>query len=321
MNEFHPKVSIVIPVYNGSNYLREAIDSALAQTYKNMEVIVVNDGSNDGGKTEEIAKSYDDKIRYFFKENGGVASALNLGIREMTGDYFSWLSHDDVYLPNKLEAQVFALRNETVPVILYGDYYLINGKSKVTGLRGIRHLPPEQFLYSIITSFPVNGCTTLIPRSCFDEVGFFNDQLRTTQDYEMWVRLSQKYKFVHIGKALIQSRIHMEQGVRAHSDAHLSEANDFFIRCLTIFSVDTIFASRTQSKAMCYLSLAIKFKERGFMSASQYAFTLTKENLVGLNTFARVSGNMLLASYRRIPRVFLPGYWKLIAKSLIERKV
>jgi glycosyltransferase involved in cell wall biosynthesis len=77
---FNPKVSIIIPVYNGSNFLKEAIDSAIAQTYKNIEIIVINDGSSDNGATEKIAKSYGDKIRYFKKENGGVATALNLGI-------------------------------------------------------------------------------------------------------------------------------------------------------------------------------------------------------------------------------------------------
>ena len=88
------KVSIIIPVFNGANYLREAIDSALKQTYENIEVLVINDGSDDNGKTEAIARSYGDKLRYFHKENGGVASALNLGIKEMAGEYFSWLSHD-----------------------------------------------------------------------------------------------------------------------------------------------------------------------------------------------------------------------------------
>ena len=94
-----PLVSIVIPVYNGASYLREAIDSALAQTYSDVEVIVVNDGSTDGGKTRDIASSFGDRIRYIEKVNGGVATALNLGIREMCGKFFSWLSHDDVYLP------------------------------------------------------------------------------------------------------------------------------------------------------------------------------------------------------------------------------
>ena len=94
--EYDPKVSIIIPVYNGANYVSEAIDSALAQTYKNIEIIVVNDGSSDDGATEKIAKSYGDRIRYFAKENGGVSSALNFGIRQMTGEWFSWLSHDDL---------------------------------------------------------------------------------------------------------------------------------------------------------------------------------------------------------------------------------
>ena len=106
MEDFNPLVSIVIPVYNGANFLAEAIDSALAQTYRNLEVIVVNDGSTDGGATERIACSYGDKIRYFSKPNGGVSSALNLGIEKMKGEYFSWLSHDDLYAPDKIENQV-----------------------------------------------------------------------------------------------------------------------------------------------------------------------------------------------------------------------
>ena len=83
---FFPKVSIIIPVYNGANYMREAIDSALAQTYTNIEVVVVNDGSRDDGATREVALSYGDRIRYIEKENGGVSSALNRGIRDMTGE-------------------------------------------------------------------------------------------------------------------------------------------------------------------------------------------------------------------------------------------
>src|SRR5258708_2119463 len=97
-----PLVSIVIPVFNGADFLREAIDSALAQTYPRKEIIVVNDGSTDGGATESITKAFGGKIRYFFKPNGHVASALNYGIANMAGDYFSWLSHDDMYYPNKI---------------------------------------------------------------------------------------------------------------------------------------------------------------------------------------------------------------------------
>lgn len=116
---FHPMVSIIIPVYNGANYIREAIDSALNQTYDNIEVIVVNDGSRDKGKTEGIALSYGNKIRYYSKPNGGVATALNLGIEKMRGEYFSWLSHDDMYTPEKIAYEVEQLSsypNRTIVV-------------------------------------------------------------------------------------------------------------------------------------------------------------------------------------------------------------
>ena len=96
----HPKVSVIIPVYNGSNYLSDAINSALSQTYSNLEIIIVNDGSSDNGKTKEIALSYGNKIKYIEKENGGVSSALNTGIKNMTGEYFSWISHDDIFYTN-----------------------------------------------------------------------------------------------------------------------------------------------------------------------------------------------------------------------------
>ena len=127
-----PLVSIIIPVYNGANYLKDAIDSALAQTYPNVEVLVINDGSNDNGLTENIALSYGDKIRYFYKENGGVASALNLAIKNMKGEYFSWLSHDDMYYPNKIERQIQELyKNGDLKSIVYSAYDLLDVNSQV----------------------------------------------------------------------------------------------------------------------------------------------------------------------------------------------
>ena len=104
------KVTIVIPVYNGSNFMKVAIDSAIAQTYDNKEILVINDGSTDNGETEKIALSYGNKIRYIKKENGGVATALNLAIKEMKGDYLSWLSHDDIYKPYKIEKQIETIK-------------------------------------------------------------------------------------------------------------------------------------------------------------------------------------------------------------------
>ena len=101
-----PTVSVVIPVYNGSNYVGQAIESILAQTYQNREIIVVNDGSTDQGATRHVVLSYGNQVRYIEKENGGVSSALNCGIQAMQGEYFAWLSHDDLFCKEKLSNQM-----------------------------------------------------------------------------------------------------------------------------------------------------------------------------------------------------------------------
>lgn len=209
-----PLVSIVIPVYNGANYVREAIDSALAQTYPNIEVLVVNDGSTDDGKTDGIARSYGEKIRYFCKENGGVASALNHGLREMKGGYFAWLSHDDVFLPRKIALQIEFLQKNNACGACYTDYVQVGANGEI--LRNIRTpgLPRKQALKSLFGRQYINGSTVMIKKECFDRVGMFNEQLRYTQDMEMWFRLLQRFEFGRVPCSLAGQRVHSEQGSR-----------------------------------------------------------------------------------------------------------
>ena len=134
---YAPKVSIVIPAYNASNFLAEAIDSALAQTYPNVEIVVVNDGSKDNGATRDVASRYGDKIVYVEKDNGGSSSALNVGIENMTGEWFSWLSHDDLYYPQKLEKQMAYLNSlecsnrEITNNVFFAASELINANRQV----------------------------------------------------------------------------------------------------------------------------------------------------------------------------------------------
>lgn len=215
---FNPKISIVIPVYNGSNYIKEAIDSALSQTYKNIEVIVVNDGSTDKGKTDKICKSYGGKIRYFLKENGGVATALNYGISKMKGEYFSWLSHDDVYYQDKIEKQIKYLSDlkNREKIILYANYELIDKNSKFLQKVILNHKElTEKPEYALLRG-SVNGITLLIPKSAFDEYGGFNKELKCTQDYDMWRRIMKTYKFVHMDDIFTKTRIHALQDSNKH---------------------------------------------------------------------------------------------------------
>ncbi len=242
-----PLISIVIPVYNGSRYLKEAIDSALDQSYRNREIIVVNDGSRDDGKTEDVAHSYRDKIRYFTKPNGGVASALNMGITKASGEYISWLSHDDAFTRMKLENQV-AFLNALPPdrrkeVVLYSHFLLMDEDSKVYGRYTVPKVPPEMVYQALLCEmvfrspfrrrkFGINGCTTLVPRAAFDKVGYFDEQLRTTQDYDMWFRMNRYYDFLLADDYLLKSRIHGEQGIRVMKDVAFIEVGQLFFRAL-----------------------------------------------------------------------------------------
>ena len=238
-----PLVSIIIPVYNGSDYMKEAIDSSLAQTYRNIEVIVVNDGSGDDGKTDSIAKSYGEKIRYFSKPNGGVATALNMGIENMKGEYFSWLSHDDVYSLDKVRIQMEAILASGNPAtIAYCGYEVIDAQSEYVGRMDPLLLYPEERLN--ISMLPlmrglVHGCSLLIHKSHFKRVGMFDVQLRSTQDYDLWFKMFRGASLRFIPDFLVKSRVHPEQGTHKIVN-HLDEANDLWMGMISELTKDEI---------------------------------------------------------------------------------
>lgn len=232
MSNFAPLISIVIPVYNGANYMREAIDSAIAQTYVNKEIIVINDGSRDDGKTLEIARSYGDKIRLIDKPNGGVATALNAGIDAMTGDYFSWLSHDDIYPTNKLEKQVaFLSALDDKNTILFGDFTIINEKSEFMGNVSIQDVDTRNMTFEIYAKQCIHGCSLLVPKTAFERAGKFRTDLPTTQDYDLWLRMSRHVPFAHQSGIFVHSRQHAEQGSRTLQ--HHQEVLDFYLNNLS----------------------------------------------------------------------------------------
>ena len=206
-------MTIVIPVFNGSNFLAEAIESALNQTYGNLEILVINDGSDDDGKTEAIVQGFGDSIGYFSKENGGVSTALNVAIEQMSGDYLSWLSHDDLYSPDKVSKQVEALQKLDQPskYVVYSDYSLFNVDTDVDKRVNLENINPRGFRCRLLINSDIHGCTMLIPRDAFRICGLFNPELKATQDYDMWFRLGAKYTFVHVPENLVTGRVHSEQ--------------------------------------------------------------------------------------------------------------
>ena len=247
---YNPKVSIVIPAYNAANYLSAAINSALAQTYSNIEIIVVNDGSKDNGATENIALSYGDKIRYFYKENGGSSSALNFGIYKMTGEWFSWLSHDDIYASDKIEKQIKYLDqlnccdDELNKQILFSAHHLIDSKGKIIHYcnvikerrlsKKIDEFAHNGYLVSEPTTYNFYGCSCLVHKKAFDDVGCFDEKLRLINDAEMWYRLYSSNYYVHyLPEPLTMARIHANQISKSISYSyHNLEQDMFWNRCL-----------------------------------------------------------------------------------------
>ena len=245
INLYTPLVSIVIPAYNASNYLREAIDSALDQTYKNIEIIVINDGSRDNGATRAVALEYGDKITYIEKENGGSSSALNTGISAMRGEWFSWLSHDDLYFPNKVERQIEYLNKlglgeeELHKHILFSGYLLCDAEGKtirepsraseIQRQKTIRSLAGNEYLVAEPTKYCFHGCAGLLHKSVFEKIGLFDESLRFVNDMDLWFRIyTNGYILNYIPEVLVKGRVHEKQVSRGISFSYNNSEQDMY---------------------------------------------------------------------------------------------
>lgn len=300
-NMFNPKVSIVIPVFNGGNFLGQAIDSALAQTYRNIEILVINDGSNDSGETDRIALSYGDRIRYYKKANGGVATALNMAIEKMSGEYFSWLSHDDLYFSDKVSSQVQALAGmaDYDRVVLYGNFAVFfDGAVNTVSEVHLPSTPYEIFRYYITTRNNLHGCTLLIPKRAFGDCGCFDEALRTTQDYDLWFRMADKYRFVHMQKMLVKSRAHGNQGSVVMKDTAAVEINALLSGFVINLSEEEIVIAARKPIGLAYAEIYMNFLGRGFTEAANVAQKLMWQHGVKQSFVDEFRKLLLLAGVR-----------------------
>ena len=281
-SNFEPLVSIVIPVYNGENYVREAIDSALAQTYKNVEVIVVNDGSTD--KTEEICLSYSRKIRYFSKKNGGTSTALNLGIKNMKGEYFSWLSHDDKYYPDKIKRQIEELRKlKNKNTIMMTDLDGIDENyQKIYETHYINHikeypLREKNFLHPIIYN-QTHGCTLLISKKCFEKVGLFDEKSLVAQDFEFFYRAFSEFPHKLIPEILVTARDSSNRQGRRSKVKGSVEYSDLFIKIIENLT-EKDYKELAPSKLNFYEDMLEFYDAAGYDKAYDYINNKVMRNL------------------------------------------
>ncbi|MFH1395272.1 MAG: glycosyltransferase [Candidatus Omnitrophota bacterium] len=214
------KVSVIIPAYNKADLTVKTVKSVLAQTYKNIEIIVVDDGSTDN--TTERLKPYCNRIKYVYKNNGGACSARNLGIKKTAGDYIALIDCDDIYIPEKIEISVDFLDKNPDIGFIHTPVYFIDENDNVCGRYPRFKKAPSGYVSKklLLKNFVCNS-TVVVRAECFEKTGMFDETIFTPADWDMWLRLSEYYKVGYINKPMTLYRKsesyiakHLEQSKR-----------------------------------------------------------------------------------------------------------
>lgn len=205
----NPKITVLMPVFNGEKYINQAVDSILNQTSKDFEFLIINDGSSDN--TAEILRNYNDhRIRIIHNEkNIGLTRSLNKGIKLSQGEYIARMDADDISLPTRLERQVKFLQ-ENMKIALLGTFsHLIDDKGRIIG--GL-YKPTDYHIIKKdlkhINSF-VHG-SVMIRKEPLLTIGKYDVFFKRAQDYDLWLRLSQEHPVVNLPEYLYKHRIHNE---------------------------------------------------------------------------------------------------------------
>jgi glycosyltransferase involved in cell wall biosynthesis len=208
-----PQVSVIIPTYNGAHLLARAIQSVLGQTFRDFELIVVDDGSTDNTK-ELVSNIGDERVRYIRHEkNRGPSAARNTGIKAANGPYIAFQDSDDEWMPDKLEKQMRAFANAPSEVgVVYSGFWRIKDDQK-TYIPSSRIEPKDGNVHSLLLKSNFIGTpVVLMKRECFEKAGMFDEELPMLEDWELWIRISKYYQFKYINEPLVTS-YHISGGV------------------------------------------------------------------------------------------------------------
>lgn len=214
-----PIVSVIMPAYNASAFIEEAIQSVLNQDLANIELIVVDDGSSDG--TPELAARFGDKVKVLRQKNAGPAAARNRGVAAAQGEFIAFLDADDVWLPRKLALQVQFLRNYPDVGVVYGTFLRWHSLPD-----GSFSEPPEpihmdkQFdtipehsgwVYkTLLFDNVIHIITAMVRRSVFESIGGLDESLATGEDYDFWLKVSQQFRVAKFIRTLAYYRMHAD---------------------------------------------------------------------------------------------------------------
>jgi len=259
-----PTVSVIIPTYNRAHMLREAIQSVLDQTYQDWELIVVDDGSTDG--TPEAVKPYlaDSRIHFLKRENSGLGSARNFGIRIAKGKYLAFLDDDDLFLPHKLEKQVAWLEAHQEVGLLYSYIQIVDGNDgKMSNPRTSPLKPGRSFIELFQKNF-IQVATVLIRRECFERLGYFDELIDGSEDYFMWLRIAERFPIDYLPETLAIYRKHGQ-----NKSLNLIQQRQSRLKIIHYFQVDLAKGLTCRIKNRC-LSIIHYQLAREYRKTSQY---------------------------------------------------
>ncbi|MEJ2683892.1 MAG: glycosyltransferase family 2 protein [Candidatus Sulfobium sp.] len=230
-----PSVSVIIPTHNYSNFLHESVESVLAQTFSDFELIIVDDGSTDD--TVDVVKRFlrDRRVRYIYQDNKGPSAARNAGIKAAAGEFIALLDADDVWLPTKLERQIQLSKDEPDAALIYCMVEHIDEHGK--SLPCITWPRKDYATYKDLMYIPwVEGsCSSaLIRKSIFDEVGLFDESMTGVEDTNMWIRILRHHKSACVKDILVKIRKHLNS---RQTDVKMMEENNLrhVQKCIELF--------------------------------------------------------------------------------------
>ena len=220
----NPEVSVILPTYNRGWILKEAIDSVLAQDFKDFELIVVDDGSTDN--TRQILDSYDQDLIVLRQSNRGVSAARNRGIAAAAGRLVAFLDSDDLWLPRKLSRQVDFFNSNPAALINQTEEIWIRNGVRVNP-RTRHHKFSGMIFEQSLALCLVSPSAVMVKRSLFNEVGLFDEDLPACEDYDLWLRISWRYP-VH----LIETPLIIKRGGHADQLSKAPGLDQFRIKAL-----------------------------------------------------------------------------------------
>lgn len=201
-----PQVTVLMSVYNGQTYLREAVDSILNQTFCDFEFIIINDGSADG--TADILQHYDDeRIRLVDnEENIGLTRSLNKGLELARGEHIARMDGDDIALPDRLEKQVHLLDEHLSVGLVSSSYIKINAAGEEIGFQKVR-TTNDEIKKVLLRSNSFCHPSSMFRKKCIERVGAYREKLKVAQDYDLWLRIAEQFEVANIEEPLCKWRV------------------------------------------------------------------------------------------------------------------